>query len=152
MNELVVMLNEQYKTIPETASKPFANVHYVDIDSGFSGHRFCEPGKSYRENYYSSDVWVWNLSPNTPADWKDPNQPEITQSESDYPDVQSPDSESFLQGLLGPGGQDTAEETIHINPGLGGESGSAPNGGIATRMFHPKQASSISITLGRDLH
>jgi hypothetical protein len=88
MNELVTSVNQLYSTIPGQVSWPFTHTHYVDINSGFKGHRFCEPGKTFRNNHYSSEVWIWNLLPNTPPDWKDPNIPEAGDVDFDYPEIQ----------------------------------------------------------------
>ncbi|KAJ9668302.1 hypothetical protein H2201_001732 [Coniosporium apollinis] len=61
INGLVEKFNRVYeKTI---ADYPDKRVRYVEVTQGFEGNRFCEEGKSHRDQYYSDDVWLWNLPP-----------------------------------------------------------------------------------------
>ncbi|KAI1749154.1 hypothetical protein F4782DRAFT_533768 [Xylaria castorea] len=46
-------------------------VRFLDISPAFNGHRFFENNHSYKDQRYSTDVWLWNLdtpSGNPPAD------------------------------------------------------------------------------------
>lgn len=60
MNELV----EQANRVIQQVTSSFADQHvgYVSITEGFDGHRFCEPDHTDYDEYYSGDVWYWNLS------------------------------------------------------------------------------------------
>jgi len=44
----------------------FEKARFMNIDGVFEGHRFCEKGHDYQEQWYSENVWFWNL--NNPAD------------------------------------------------------------------------------------
>jgi hypothetical protein len=37
------------------------NIRYVSTTEGFNGHRFCEDGHSFEDQWYSDDVFPWNL-------------------------------------------------------------------------------------------
>ena len=59
INSLVTQLNSVY----ETTIKAFPNVRFVNFDAGFEGQRFCEADGSAWGQYFSDDVWFWNVSP-----------------------------------------------------------------------------------------
>ncbi|KAL8731549.1 MAG: hypothetical protein Q9181_004270 [Wetmoreana brouardii] len=67
-NNLTDSLNSVYSKI--VADYPHLGIRFVNITKGFDGHRFCEAKPAWRPDwwwhnhqYYSSDVWLWNLSP-----------------------------------------------------------------------------------------
>lgn len=51
INALIDAVNNMYKAIPSKVNRPFTNVHYVDIDSGFEGHSVCEQGNSFTDDF-----------------------------------------------------------------------------------------------------
>lgn len=66
INQLVEDYNNALKTVlADYADKKFS---YVEISSGFTGHRFCEKGSDHSKQYYDSNVWLWNVSPPLPDD------------------------------------------------------------------------------------
>lgn len=40
---------------------PGYHVRYVPISDVFESHRFCEDGHSFNDQFYSANVWLWNL-------------------------------------------------------------------------------------------
>ncbi|KAM7197481.1 SGNH hydrolase-type esterase domain containing protein [Naviculisporaceae sp. PSN 640] len=79
INELVGKFNEvQNRVISEYQPPGSAGVfhaHYVPISDKFEGHRFCEPNHSFEDQWYSSDVWLWNLSWKNGQLFMDPQLP-----------------------------------------------------------------------------
>lgn len=142
INGLVHTVNDMYRMVPGSFDRRWTHTSFVDISPGFQGHRFCEPGVSLYDNYYSSDVWLWNLSPNTPSDWKDPNKPESDTTTYPQPNnALDRDWALFLDNLwiIRPEGL-----SYDINPGQGSYAHPSPEGssgwpGLGTRIFHPKQ-------------
>ena len=61
INTLVTQLNTVYQNTIQ--NHPSKKVRFVLIDASFDGHRFCEAGSNTWNQYYSSDVWFWNVSP-----------------------------------------------------------------------------------------
>ena len=63
MNAVVSSVNDLYKKVQQQYSK---QVRFIDIDSGFQGHRFCETGMSpadqYDKNTQGDKVYLWNLN------------------------------------------------------------------------------------------
>jgi hypothetical protein len=57
VNHLTTAMNDK---IQEIAGK-FQNVKYISVTEGFDGHRFCEKNHALDDQYFSSDVWLWNL-------------------------------------------------------------------------------------------
>ncbi|KAL6722230.1 hypothetical protein ACLMJK_001337 [Lecanora helva] len=64
-NDRVTAVNNLYKTTAESDAYK-SKVRYIDIDAGFSGHRFCEPGSNYKEQIntdtHFDKVYLWNLN------------------------------------------------------------------------------------------
>ena len=64
-NDAVSKVNDLYKTTVNS-DKYKDKVRYIDIDSAFSGHRFCEPGSNYNEQINTDTnfdkVYLWNLN------------------------------------------------------------------------------------------
>lgn len=60
INDLI----QQVNTVIQQVAGTFAenNFGFIDISPGFDGHRFCESGGTHLSQYYSDDVWFWNLS------------------------------------------------------------------------------------------
>ncbi|KAI1880240.1 hypothetical protein JX265_001861 [Neoarthrinium moseri] len=59
VNNLQADVVNNYK-IPEP-KLPNYKIHNVQPDSLFKGHRFCEKGWSYEDQFYHKDLWFWNL-------------------------------------------------------------------------------------------
>ena len=71
INELVGKYNDVAEDVirnyqPPDSPREF-HVHFIPISDKFEGHRFCEPFHSFDDQFYSADVWFWNLS------WKNSN-------------------------------------------------------------------------------
>lgn len=64
-NDRVTAVNNLYKSTAES-SKYKAKVRFIDIDSHFANHRFCEPGSNYSEQINTDTnfdkVYLWNLN------------------------------------------------------------------------------------------
>lgn len=37
-------------------------VKFIDINPFFEGHRFCEDGHTFLQQWYHNDIWLWNLN------------------------------------------------------------------------------------------
>jgi hypothetical protein len=64
MNELVALFNDvQRETVnayvPSTSG--VFHAHFMPVSDLFKGHRFCELDHSFNDQFYSADVWIWNL-------------------------------------------------------------------------------------------
>lgn len=60
VNELVQQVNNVIQQTVSTFSD--SKFGFVDISPSFDGHRFCEAGGTHTGQYYSDNVWFWNLS------------------------------------------------------------------------------------------
>ena len=77
INSLVTQLNSVYKATIE----PYTKVRFVNYDAAFEGQRFCEANSNIWGQYFSSDVWFWNVSPpNFSVANQDANDTEIHQA------------------------------------------------------------------------
>ncbi|TVY18401.1 hypothetical protein LARI1_G003428 [Lachnellula arida] len=59
VNNLQSDVIKNYK-IP-SPNLPNVRVHNSQPDSIFDGHRFCEKGATFEDQYYGKDLWLWNL-------------------------------------------------------------------------------------------
>ncbi|KAL8866684.1 MAG: hypothetical protein Q9174_006152, partial [Haloplaca sp. 1 TL-2023] len=63
-NDRVAKINDLYRRVIEDNFAQKAR--YIDIDSRFAGHRFCEPGASHLQQFVrdtrADSVWLWNLN------------------------------------------------------------------------------------------
>ena len=131
-NDRVSKVNELYKnTIQQKFSK---QVRFIDLDPGFQGHRFCEPGMNHNDQLNTDTnfgkVYLWNL--NWP--WQVANQP------APNPGEQSGTVTSEqAQQLFGNNGV-----TAWSGSGNGGE-GNSPENGWRLRPFHPRSSGYTSI-------
>ena len=126
-NDRVSTLNNLYKDV---VSKQYAGkARYIDVDSGFSGHRFCEPGANHKAQFNTdtnfNSVYLWNL--NWP--WEVANQR--------VPQGLDPNkiSQEEAAKLFNGGGV-----TAWTAPG-----GSATDDGWRLRPFHPRTTGYTSI-------
>lgn len=61
INELVAAVNSKIaQSVQDMGNK---NIKFLDVSPLYENHRFCEPGHTFDDQYYSKDVWIWNLSP-----------------------------------------------------------------------------------------
>ena len=64
-NDHVSKVNNLYKTTAQS-DKYKSKVRYIDVDSAFSGHRFCEPGATHKDQLNTdtnfAGVYLWNLN------------------------------------------------------------------------------------------
>jgi hypothetical protein len=62
INQLLQDLNTGIKA--GIAASPYSErTHFIDVDPQFNGHRFCEPEHTIIEQYTSTKVYLWNMSP-----------------------------------------------------------------------------------------
>ena len=131
-NDRISQLN---KIFSDTVQQRFSQeVRFVDLDAGFSGHRFCEPGATHADQLNTDTdfdgVYLWNLNwpwqvANTSAPEADENGGKITAQEA--------------QGLFGGNGV-----TAWSGSGSGGNT-NVPSNGWRLRPFHPRTSGYTSI-------
>ena len=129
-NDRVSQVNDIYKN---TVQNQFSQqVRYIDIDSGFSGHRFCEPEASHADQLNTDTnfdkVYLWNL--NWP--WQVANQPN--------PQPENGDGISQQQAIDLFGGNGVTAWS-----GSGSGEGNEPSNGWRLRPFHPRTSGYTSI-------
>lgn len=63
INDVTQMVLNTYQDVINAYSPP-DNMHlkFVDVSPGFNGHRLCEAGKTYNQQWYDDDLAIWNLS------------------------------------------------------------------------------------------
>lgn len=63
MNELVSKFNGVQADVIKGYKTPKDNFHVtqIPISDEFKGHRFCEKGHTFENQWTSADVWIWNL-------------------------------------------------------------------------------------------
>lgn len=62
INGLVDQVNNIYRSTVASMGNP--NIQFVDISSGFNGHRFCEPKNDDYDNEddkQEGNTWIWNF-------------------------------------------------------------------------------------------
>lgn len=123
-NDRVSAVNNLYKTTAQ--SDTYKNkVRYIDVDSGFSGHRFCEPGSNYNEQIntdtHFDKVYLWNL--NYPWQITGQGAPSAAAASGN---VTAQEAQAAFNG-----GGVTAWSS-------GGGGGNEPGNGWRLRPFHPR--------------
>ena len=115
-NDATTRVNNVIRKAVNDVNDP--RVKFIDVSPAFNGHRFCENSHSALDQWFNTDVWLWNL--NFPSQDPPANPPSL--------------SEAFIINGTMPGSFGIAS----INGTVGIESGSV--GGIpwAMRPFHPK--------------
>ncbi|KAL8747806.1 MAG: hypothetical protein Q9190_000350 [Brigantiaea leucoxantha] len=130
-NGRVSAVNKLYQDVISTQYADKAR--YIDLDSGFSGHRFCESGASHSDQLNKdtnfNGVYLWNLN----WRWQVVNQPA---PQGVDPDNISPEEAAQLFNGSGV----TAWTT-----GSGGGGGNVPDNGWRLRPFHPRTSGYTSI-------
>jgi hypothetical protein len=105
------------------------HIKYVSVTEGFNGHRFCEAGHSFEDQWYSDQVYIWNLQ------YFNNNQ-EVTGT------VISSDKDSDGHQVLWMQWPFTNQSMADFDTGLSEQSGSGGGNEISNgwrlRPFHPK--------------
>jgi hypothetical protein len=128
MNAMVKQVNGLIQTSITNFNNP--KVQFVPIDDLFEGHRFCRKGDTKNDQFYSNDVWFWNL--NNPAD--DPDYVDVLDFLPGVAPildaVKLANQQMWANNFMFPNGTVPDEQGIINLMGLGG---------IRTaRIFHPK--------------
>ena len=131
-NDRVSAVNTLYKN---TIASNFANkARYIDLDAGFSGHRFCEPGATH-EDQLNTDTnfhgvylwnlnWPWQVANAAPPAGQDPNN------------VTAQEAQNLFNG----------QGVTAWSGGSGsGGGGNEPSNGWRLRPFHPRTSGYTSI-------
>ena len=131
-NDHVSKVSDVYKT---TIQQYFPKqARFVDLDTGFSGHRFCEPGASHSDKLNTDtnfeNVYLWNLN----WQWQVANQAAPNSDEQN-----GTVSAEEAQQLFGDNGV-----TAWSGSG-GGGGGNLPDNGWRLRPFHPRYSGYTSI-------
>lgn len=106
---------------------------FVDVDSAFEDHRFCEPGASYNDQWYGSAVWVWNLM-YTASRYSTASSSNLTNL-NDISSSADTDAigKSISENLSSDG--NNASDTVDANGSSGSDEN--PSTGWQRRPFHP---------------
>ncbi|KAI2462864.1 SGNH hydrolase [Annulohypoxylon bovei var. microspora] len=135
VNDGVERVNQILARVARDAGDP--RVRFLDISPAFDGHRFCEDGHGYKDQWYSADVWLWNF--NTPSDDPpaDPSLMDTWLNGTYFPDntVLPTYPNGTAVGVEMQGGVET--------DGSGGSTGPGPT--WFQRPFHPKQGGTQAI-------
>lgn len=126
MNDLVEKFNNAQSDVIKNYQPPAGyKIHHLDTTTRkFDGHRFCEVGHSFEDQFYSADVYLWNLS------WNDGKV-----------EVVAPTNATANPKRMGvpPGMEDTDPSTLTVSPGGNGPNAQSGSGvGWVSRPFHPK--------------
>ena len=135
-NDRVTKVNNLYKSVIQDN---FPNqARFVDLDPGFEGHRFCEPGASHSDQFnrdtHFENVYLWNLN------YPPLGAIQVTNTTAPNPDEQNGTLTSEeAQQLFGTNGV-----TAWSGSGSGGEA-NTPENGWRLRPFHPRYTGYTSI-------
>lgn len=61
INDIQADVIKSYTPPATTPSLPNVHVHNYQPDHLFDGHRFCEKDRTFEDQYYHKDLWLWNL-------------------------------------------------------------------------------------------
>ncbi|RDL37427.1 Uncharacterized protein BP5553_04860 [Venustampulla echinocandica] len=61
VNDIQADVIKNYKPPATTPKLPNVHVHNFQPDHLFDGHRFCEKSRTFEDQYYHMDLWLWNL-------------------------------------------------------------------------------------------
>lgn len=121
VNKQISMVNNLYRN--EIKAYFSKQARYIDLDTRFSGHRFCEPGSNHGTQFntdtHFEDIYLWNL--NWP--WQVANQAAPNSDENN-----GQVSADEAQQLFGDG---------HVTA-WSGNGGNKPENGWKLRPFHPR--------------
>jgi hypothetical protein len=154
LNELVLAINHGIQAgINDSA---YANrTQFVDVNPQFEGHRFCEPGHSWYDQWFGDKVWLWNLVPdgvisdpkgaNSTKEVRKPTPEELTHwlesgTFTSDPHEISVDKQALTNTVLELAKGDTLGKNLkQLNINLAG---------LALRAFHPKPQGNSAISAG----
>ncbi|KAH9905504.1 SGNH hydrolase [Xylariomycetidae sp. FL2044] len=119
-----------------------ARVKFLDVNPSFDTHRFCEDHHNYQDQWYSRDVWLWNL--NLPR-----NDPPADPSGIDawLSGGRLPDGTNVTEYPSGTVIGDEMQGGV-VSDDFNASSGSGSGGGSPTwqqRPFHPKHGGTHAI-------
>lgn len=116
-NDAIQRVNNILEKVAKDVNDP--RVKYIDISPAFNTHRFCEDHHNLDDQWYSTDVWLWNLnfaSQDPPAD---PSLMTAWITKGTLPDGVSLNSLNGTVGIEGSaGGQPWIQRPFH--PKIGG--------------------------------
>ena len=123
-NDRVNQVNQLFKNV---VTQNFGKqARYIDVDSGFSGHRFCEPGATHADQLNTDtnfqNVYLWNL--NWP--WQVTNTAPPNPDESSG-NVTTDEAQQLFNG-----------QGVTAWSGSGGGEQNVPANGWRLRPFHPR--------------
>jgi hypothetical protein len=61
INDLTTKMNAQIENVIRYRNDP--RVVYISVTEAFNGHRFCEGNSNWYRQYFGTDSWFWNASP-----------------------------------------------------------------------------------------
>ena len=128
-NQLRTDFNDAITRVNNVLQKVANNVDdsrakFIDISSAFDSHRFCEDHHNEADQWFSNDVWLWNL--NSPS--------------QDPPTSPSSLTNAWIINGTMPNG--ISFNSINGTVGVEGTVGGIP---FVQRAFHPKTEGSYSI-------
>jgi hypothetical protein len=131
-NDHVAKVNQIYKKVTEDP-KYKKQTRFVDVDKGFAGHRFCEPGATYQDQIdtdtHSKKVYLWNL--NYP--WKITGQG-APSAEAAEGQISAAEAKDLFKG-----------QGVTAWVGSRGDEGNKPENGWRQRPFHPRYSGYTTI-------
>ncbi|GIZ47217.1 hypothetical protein CKM354_001031500 [Cercospora kikuchii] len=136
INDLTTRFNDR---TPDVIKNMRSNkVQYVSTTERFNGHRFCEKDHNMYDQYFGSNVWLWNVSPDGlfPSSVKDQ-----AEANKDWADVYNATGFVFMPNM------EAWDWTDMLNMEKGPEAKSPQQGwspGVVLRPLHPKLARVLS--------
>lgn len=132
VNSLQADIIKNYKIPPPNL--PNVRVHNAQPDGMFDGHRFCEKGATYEDQYYGKDLWLWNLQY---YDEKSGEEIAVATTDKDGTKfMTSPAGVDVTEGFQTVLGADTNPDAVIPK---GGDANTQQYGfGWTARPFHPK--------------
>ncbi|KAL9107551.1 MAG: hypothetical protein Q9227_007551 [Pyrenula ochraceoflavens] len=119
-------------TVVNYAPPAGQQVRYIEMDSAFANHRFCEPNYSFKDQWYSPDMWIWNLQ------YYDTQNPSLQPEGTPKTNEESITYMSHVSGDTIRNYQNLPDDPIFGSSSSGGSSGDGYPPWIA-RTFHPKK-------------
>ncbi|KAF2828722.1 SGNH hydrolase [Ophiobolus disseminans] len=86
-NDIIFLMNQALRLAAEHYNDP--KIQYIDIDTAFHQHRFCEPGDDYRDQLnYGDKVYIWNNPAKMSITVKNENDVKTYESNTETPPPQ----------------------------------------------------------------
>lgn len=116
-NDAIHRVNNILEKVTKDVGDPRAK--YIDISPAFNTHRFCEDHHKFDDQWYSTDVWLWNLNLVASDPPADPSLMNAWITKGTLPDGVNINSLNGTVGIEGSaGGQPWAQRPFH--PKIGG--------------------------------